>query len=80
MRRTLSRGWRAAAMLAVPALLAVPAALAQAASTARPELRAGGLQGEIRLDGLLDEPAWAEADSEDHVTSSGFDTAETKTA
>lgn len=45
-----------------PPLLAVPD------SDVRPVLRAGQVQGEIHLDGRLDEPAWAVADSVESLT------------
>ena len=50
-------------LVAAVSLSVVPGAAAQDSSTVRPELRASRFNGEIRLDGRLDEPAWAEADS-----------------
>jgi len=48
---------------------AAPSLLAQGANgAARPALRVGRLAGSIRVDGRLDEPAWAEADSISSLT------------
>jgi len=56
----------------LPALLVltlpVSPASAQPAGEARPELRAGVLSGDIRIDGRLDEPDWARADRIDGLT------------
>ncbi len=43
--------------------LDVSLALAQAPGDPKPELRAGALTGDIRIDGRLDEPAWVQADA-----------------
>ena len=47
----------------VAALLATCSAVVAAHGQAAPTLRAGRLTAGIRLDGRLDEPAWAQADS-----------------
>jgi hypothetical protein len=49
--------------LTVPLLAALPARAQQAGSPARSGLRVAHITGAIRLDGRLDEPAWATADS-----------------
>jgi len=57
---------RAAARLFVAALalaFGAPAVRAQAPGDPKPELQAGALTGDIRIDGRLDEPAWAQADA-----------------
>ena len=65
MRR--SRAFAKTVTFALAALLAIPAR-APAQSAPRPVLRAADLNGDVRLDGLLDEPAWAAADSISNLT------------
>ena len=58
-------GQRAVALV-VALLVAGPSAMAQTAQ--RPVLRAASLNGDLHLDGVLDEPAWAIADSIPNLT------------
>jgi hypothetical protein len=51
------------ALLAGAVTLLAGAVNSLAAQEPRPTLRAGALNGELRLDGRLDEPAWRAADS-----------------
>jgi len=55
-------------LLAAFRMSAVPIASAQQAPPARPELRAGRVGAGIHLDGRLDEPEWAAADSIANLT------------
>ena len=48
--------------------VSVGAAAAQSTPPARPLLRAGALPDDIRVDGRLDEPAWAQAEAIDNLT------------
>ncbi len=58
----------APAVLALALLAPAPGTCAQAPPAARPVIRAARLEGALRIDGRLDEPAWAAAEPETAFT------------
>ena len=68
VEQSFSPAWEPVKLM--PALLVLlisiihgPSARAQATGDPKPELRAGALTGDIRIDGRLDEAAWVQADA-----------------